>query len=208
MAALCILLFGQTWRFRWIGQEHLADLRTKGQRVIYAFWHGRMLALCFSHRRLRIHIMVSEHRDGEMIAQTIRLLGFIPVRGSTTRGGIKALFQMAHRASAGYDLAITPDGPRGPGFHVQQGVITLAQRTGMPIIPVANSASWKITLSSWDRYVIPLPFSRVAILLGAPIHVPRQLSSNDVEKKMIQVERALSALTRRADDVVDSSPSG
>ena len=161
-----------------------------------------MLALCFSHRRRLIHIMVSEHRDGEMIARTVGLLGFIPVRGSTTRGGLRALFQMADRVSAGYDVAITPDGPRGPRFQVQQGVITLAQRSGMPIVPVANSASFRKTLSSWDRYIIPLPFSRVVILHGEPISVPRQLSPEKMEEKRVQLEDALQALNRQADELM------
>ena len=203
-AALFILLLGYSWRIRWIGLEHDRDARKNGDNVIYAFWHGRMLALCFSHRRRLAHIMVSEHRDGEMIARTVDLLGFVPVRGSTTRGGLRALFQMAERGSAGYDVAITPDGPRGPRYQVQQGVITLAQRTGMPIVPVADSASFRKTLSSWDRYIVPLPFSRVVIMHGEPIFVPRQLTDEGMEEKRAQLEVALQALTRQADELMGS----
>ncbi len=207
-SALFILLLGSTWRVQWIGREQLRAARNLGGdgggagNVIYAFWHGRMLALCFSHRRKKIHIMVSEHRDGEMIARTVGRLGFVPVRGSTTRGGLRALFQMADRAGAGYDVGISPDGPRGPRFQVQQGVITLAQRTGMPIVPLTNSASFRRTLSSWDRYIIPLPFSRVVIMLGEPIFVPRRLSGEKIQQKRIEVERALNALTRQADELM------
>ena len=206
-AALCILLLGSTWRIRWFGLEQVRAAQKDGGNVIYAFWHGRMLALCFSHRRRLVHIMISEHRDGEMIARTVELLGFVPVRGSTTRGGLRALFQMADRISAGYDVAITPDGPRGPRFQVQQGVITLAQRTGMPIVPVANSASFGKTLSSWDRYIIPLPFSRVVILHGEPIPVPRQLSAEEMENKRLQLQNALQGLTRQADELMGSDGS-
>jgi hypothetical protein len=205
-AALFILLLGYSWRIRWMGLEHDRAARKNHSNVIYAFWHGRMLALCFSHRRRRVHIMVSEHRDGEMIARTVDLLGFIPVRGSTTRGGLRALFQMAERGSAGYDVAITPDGPRGPRFQVQQGVITLAQRTGMPIVPVTDSASLRKTLSSWDRYIIPLPFSRVVIMHGEPIFVPRQLTAERMEEKRVQLEEALQALTHRADEMMGKDP--
>jgi lysophospholipid acyltransferase (LPLAT)-like uncharacterized protein len=204
LSALFILLLGSTWRIRWFGRERIRAAREDGGNVIYAFWHGRMLILCYSHRRQQIHIMVSEHRDGEMIARTVGLLGFVPVRGSTTRGGLRALFQMADRVTAGYDVAITPDGPRGPRFKIQQGVIILAQRTGMPIVPVANSASFRKTLSSWDRYLIPLPFSRVVVVLGEPIFVPRQLTAEEMEGKRIQVERALTALTRQADELMTS----
>jgi len=198
---------GKTWRLHWAGQEHLRAIRSARENVIYAFWHGRMLALCFSHRRQNIHIMVSEHRDGEIVAQTVNLLGFVPIRGSTTKGGRKALFQIAERARSGYDVAITPDGPRGPRWRVQPGVITLAQRTGMPIIPVANGASLGKTLSSWDRFLIPMPFSRVAIFLGAPISVPRELSETSFEEKRLELERAILALTQRADHLFSRSHS-
>lgn len=201
-AALLIILLGHTWRIRWYGQDRVRAARKDGGNVIYAFWHGRMLALCFSHRRRLAHIMVSEHRDGEMIARTVDLLGFVPIRGSTTRGGLRALFQMADRVSAGHDVAITPDGPRGPRYQVQQGVIILAQRTGMPIVPVANSASFRKTLSSWDRYIIPLPFSRVAILHGEPISVPRQLTPEEMESTRARLENDLQALTRQADELM------
>ena len=190
---------GITWRLRWKGAHHVRAAWAEGKNVIYAFWHGRMMALCFTHRRQHIHIMVSEHRDGEVIAKTVRLLGFVPVRGSTTRGGRRALFQIAERACSGYDAAITPDGPKGPRWRVQPGVITLAQRTGLPIIPVANGASMSKIISSWDRFLIPLPFSKVVILLGAPISVPRKLSQEGLEEKRVELERAILALTREAD---------
>jgi lysophospholipid acyltransferase (LPLAT)-like uncharacterized protein len=199
LGALFIWLVGMTWRFKWVGKEHVQDVWAKGKNVIYAFWHGRLLALSFSHRRQNIHIMISEHRDGEIIAKTVGLLGFVPVRGSTTRGGRRALFQIAERACSGYDAAITPDGPKGPRWQVQLGVITLAQRTGMPIIPVANGASMSKTISSWDRFLIPLPFSKVVILLGAPISVPRKLSPEGIEGKRVELERAIIALTHKAD---------
>jgi lysophospholipid acyltransferase (LPLAT)-like uncharacterized protein len=201
LGALIIWLEGKTWRLRWEGHEHVRVAWAKGENVIYTFWHGHLLALCFSHRRQKIHVMVSEHRDGEIIAQIIQLLGFVPVRGSTTRGGLKALLKIAERASAGYDVAITPDGPKGPRERVQPGVITLAQRTGMPIIPLASAASFRKNLSSWDRFLIPLPFSRVAILEGSPIYVPRDLSERDVEEKRKEVEQTILALTREAGEL-------
>ena len=199
LGALIILFMGMTWRLRWKGTDHVRSIWVAGKNVIYAFWHGRMMALCFTHRRQHIHIMVSEHRDGEIIAKIVRLLGFVPVRGSTTRGGRKALFQIAEQACSGYDAAITPDGPKGPRWRVQPGVITLAQRTGMPIIPVTNGASMSKTISSWDRFLIPLPFSKVVILLGAPISVPRKLSPEGLEEKRAELEQAIQALTREAD---------
>ncbi len=199
LGALFILLVGITWRLQIFGDENIHRVRARGKNVIYAFWHGRMLALCYSHRRQNIHIMVSEHRDGEIIARIVRLLGFVTVRGSTTRGGQKALFQIAGRIGMGKDVAITPDGPKGPRWRVQPGVIALAQRTGMPIIPAANGVSFGKTLLSWDRFVIPMPFSRVAVLLGSPICVPRKICAEDVEAKRVELEMALQELTHKAD---------
>ena len=102
------------------GFERLVKNR---ENFIYAFWHGRMLILCFSHRWQKIHVLISQHRDGELIARIIALLGFGSVRGSSTRGGTKAIFQMADKNLGGYDVAVTPDGPRGPRYEVQPGVI-------------------------------------------------------------------------------------
>jgi len=199
LGAIFILLLGKTWRLRMLGWESVHQVWNQGGNVMYAFWHGRMLTLCFSHRKQNIHIMVSEHRDGEMIAQTVSRLGFVPVRCSTTRGGLRALFRISERASSGYDVAITPDGPKGPCCAIQPGVMSLAQRTEMPIIPVTNAASFKKRLSSWDSYLIPLPFSRVVVMMGAPIYISRSLSGDELEKKRLEVEQALNDLTRRAD---------
>lgn len=201
LGALFILLVGITWRLQIFGDENVQGVWARGKNVIYAFWHGRMLALCYSHRRQNIHIMVSEHRDGEIIARIVRLLGFVPVRGSTTRGGLKALFQIAGRIGTGKDVAITPDGPKGPRWRVQPGVIALAQRTGMPIIPAANGVSFGKIVLSWDRFVIPMPFSRVAVLLGSPIYVPRKICAEDVEAKRVELEKALQELTHKADNL-------
>ena len=206
LGALFILLLGKTWRLRVIGWENVRQVWDQGGNVIYAFWHGRMLTLCYSHRRQNIHIMVSEHRDGEMIAQTVSRLGFVPVRGSTSRGGLRALFKIAERASSGYDVGITPDGPKGPCCSIQPGVMILAQRTEMPIIPLTNAASFKKNLSSWDSYLIPLPFSRVVVQMGAPIYISRNLSKEDLEKKRLEVERTLNDLTRQADLSFGSPP--
>ena len=199
LGALFILLVGMTWRFQIFGDQNVQGVWARGKNPIYAFWHGRMLAFCYSNRRQNIHIMVSEHRDGEIIARIVRLLGFVPVRGSTTRGGRKALFQIAGRIGTGKDVAITPDGPKGPRWRVQPGVIALAQRTGMPIIPAANGVSFGKTLLSWDRFLIPMPFSKVAVLLGSPISVPRKICGEDFEAKRAQLERALQELTHKAD---------
>lgn len=199
IGALLIFLLGKSLRIKWVGTENLVPVRKKGQRVIYAFWHGRMLILPFSHRWQKIHVLISQHRDGELIARIINIFGFGSVRGSTTRGGTKAIFQMADKNLDGYDVAVTPDGPKGPRYEVQPGVIYIAQRSGMPIIPVTNSAKKRWTLKSWDNFIIPKPFSKATIILGEPIYVDSQSSPREIEEKRGKLEEKLLSLTSEAD---------
>jgi len=195
-----IYLLGRTLRIEWVGMENLNPLREQNKGVVYAFWHGRMLIFTYSHRRRRIHVLISQHRDGEFIARIIHRLGFVSVRGSTTRGGSKALFEMCEKATSGFDVAVTPDGPRGPGFKVHPGVIYIAQRSGMPIFPITNSAENRWILSSWDRFLIPKPFSRAVIMVGKPIYVSAQSTSEELEKKRMELENHLMELTKKADE--------
>lgn len=200
LGALLILLLGKSWRIEWLGIENLTLPRQKNQKVIYAFWHGRMLILSFSHRWQKIHVLISQHRDGEFIARTIEILGFASVRGSTTKGGTKAIFQMANKSLEGYDTAVTPDGPKGPKYVAQSGIIYIAQRNGMPIIPVSNSAEKRWTLSTWDGFIIPKPFSRAVIILGEPLYVNPDSSIEELEMKRKELEEKLACLTSQADN--------
>jgi lysophospholipid acyltransferase (LPLAT)-like uncharacterized protein len=195
-----IFLLGKTLRIRWIGERNLKPIREDRRRVLYAFWHGRMLILSYSHRWQRAHVLISQHRDGELIARIIKRLGFVSVRGSTTRGGTRAIFEMAKMGASGYDVAITPDGPRGPKSKVQPGAIYIAQRSGMPIIPISTSAQRRWTLSSWDGFLIPKPFSEAVIMIGEPIHVPLESTPQQLEEKRKELEESLAELTQKADD--------
>jgi lysophospholipid acyltransferase (LPLAT)-like uncharacterized protein len=159
-----------------------------------------MLISSYSHRWQKIHVLISQHRDGELIARIIERLGFVSVRGSTTRGGTKAIFEMAEKGASGYDVAITPDGPRGPRFKVQLGTIYIAQRSQMPIIPITNAAKSCWTLSSWDGFLIPKPFSKVVILIGEPIYVPLESTPQELEEKREELEKRLVDLTQKADN--------
>jgi lysophospholipid acyltransferase (LPLAT)-like uncharacterized protein len=196
---ISIFLLGKTLRIKWIGEKNLDVIRENGGRVLYAFWHGRMLILSYSHRWQRIHVLISQHRDGELIARIIERLGFVSVRGSTTRGGTKALFEMAKKGASGYDIAITPDGPRGPKFKVQLGAIYIAQRSEVPIIPISNSAKKRWMLPSWDGFLIPKPFSKSVIIVGEPIYVSLQDTPQQLEQKRKELEKSLAELTQRAD---------
>jgi lysophospholipid acyltransferase (LPLAT)-like uncharacterized protein len=195
-----IFWLGKTLRIKWVGEENLDSIRKNQGQVIYAFWHGRMLILSYSHRWQKIHVLISQHRDGELIARIIERLGFVSVRGSTTRGGTKAIFEMAEKGGSGYDVAITPDGPKGPRFRVQPGTIYIAQRSQMPIIPISNSAKNRWTLSSWDGFLIPKPFSKVVIIIGEPIHVPLESAPPELEEKREELEKKLVNLTQKADN--------
>lgn len=156
--------------------------------------------MSYSHRWQKIHVLISQHRDGELIARIIQRLGFVSVRGSTTRGGTKAIFEMANKGTSGYDVAITPDGPKGPKFKVQLGTVYIAQRSGMPIVPITNSAKSRWTLPSWDGFLIPKPFSKAVIIIGEPIYVPPELTPPELEEKRKEAERKLLELTQKADN--------
>lgn len=203
VGSVFIFLLGKTLRINWAGEENLNPLRENQSQVIYAFWHGRMLILSYSHRWQKIHVLISQHRDGELIARIIQRLGFVSVRGSTTRGGTKALFEMAKKGAAGYDVAITPDGPKGPKFKVQMGTIYIAQRSGMPVVPITNSAKSRWTLSSWDGFLIPKPFSRAVIIIGEPIYIPLESTTQELEEKREELEKKLRELTQKADNYFD-----
>jgi lysophospholipid acyltransferase (LPLAT)-like uncharacterized protein len=195
-----IYLLGKTLRIDRVGEDNLASVQKKSKNVIYAFWHGRMLILAFSHRWHRIHILISQHRDGEYIARIIHRLGFVSVRGSTTRGGSKAIFEMCEKIASGYDVGVTPDGPKGPRFEVQPGSIYMAQRSGLPIIPITASAQKLWTLPTWDGFIIPKPFSRTVIMLGEPTYVPSESSAEELEKIRIDLEGKMQELTVKADN--------
>ncbi|MBD3237861.1 MAG: DUF374 domain-containing protein, partial [Candidatus Eisenbacteria bacterium] len=165
-----IRALGRTWRLRVIGAEHEAEARAGGG-FIYTFWHGRLLPLTYLRRGRGIVVLVSLGRDGEYISQVIHRLGFATVRGSSSRGGLRALLEMARRGRAGQALAFTPDGPRGPRGRVQPGVLITAQRAGIPILPMSVSARPGRFLASWDRMLIPGPFARLALVFGPPMRI-------------------------------------
>lgn len=195
-----IWLLGKTLRITWRGLENLEEVRKKGEKVLYALWHGRLLILTFSYSWQKVHVLISQHRDGEFIARTIQRLGFVPVRGSTTKGGVKAIFQMVAKIQDGYDIAITPDGPKGPRYKVQPGVIYIAQRSGLPIMPISSSAQKAWRLKSWDSFLIPKPFSKTVIILGKPIYVPKESTEDDLNSKISDLEKRLLELTEQADN--------
>lgn len=159
----------RTWRIRVRGGEHLRALRDAGQSIIFVCPHGQMLPLLWQHRGEGVAVLISEHRDGEIIARVASNLGFRTVRGSTSRGASRALLGLIHVLEQGLDVAITPDGPRGPLGSFAPGPLVASQRTGRAILMVAASASRAWRLGSWDRFLIPRPFARVTVAYGEPV---------------------------------------
>jgi lysophospholipid acyltransferase (LPLAT)-like uncharacterized protein len=166
-----VRLLGRTWRTRVVNQAAVDRLRREGRPIVFALWHGHMLPLLYQHRGEGVSVLISEHRDGELIARVAESLGFRTVRGSTTRGASRALIGLTRELASGHDIAVTPDGPRGPARSFAPGALIAAQRAHASVIAVGLSAKSAWRLRSWDRFVIPKPFSRLSISYSEPTPV-------------------------------------
>lgn len=200
---LSIRVLAATIRFRLDDRSQLFNGAPR-EKIIFAIWHNRLALSAVMYRRYvlkfaperRMAGMVSASRDGGLLAQILEHFGIEPVRGSSSRRGPQALIEMMTWAERGYDLAITPDGPRGPRYVVQEGVISTAQLTGLPIVPVSYHLNWKIHMKSWDRFQIPLPFARCQISVGNTLRVPREATDREREALLGRLEGELQAITR------------
>lgn len=162
---------GHSWRMRVVNGERVELLRKNQSAFIFAIWHGHLLPGLWHHRDEGVTVLISEHRDGEIVARAAESLGYGLIRGSTTRGGGRALISLVRELRAGHEVAITPDGPRGPARKFAPGALVAAQRSDAFILPVAVSANRSWRLKSWDRFMIPKPFARVTIAYGVPTKV-------------------------------------
>lgn len=160
-----------TWRYRVTGDEHLRALRAERRPFVFVLWHHSILPLLYLHRHQDVVMLISRHRDGGYVADLGERWGYRSVRGSTRRGGEVGLLGVVRALQNGAEVAITPDGPRGPAERVQPGALAAAQHAGVPLIPVGAQprAAWR--LKSWDRMQIPKPFARIDVAYGPPIHV-------------------------------------
>lgn len=174
----------------------LRKMEKDDERFILAFWHRHLLLMPYSYRGKGISVLVSQSRDGELIARTVARLGIDSSRGSSSRGGIAGMRTLLRKAGEGWDIAFTPDGPRGPASEVQPGVILAAAATGFPIQPVALAATKAKRLNSWDRFLIPLPFSCVHFVYGEPLTVERR---GDPEAAAAELKRRLDAGEKEAE---------
>ncbi|WP_455377553.1 lysophospholipid acyltransferase family protein [Petrachloros mirabilis] len=204
IGASVIRLLGRSMRIETRGQEHVDRLYREGKRIILAFWHAQQLMIPFGYRGHGSHVLISQHQDGEIIARIIAKFGHRAVRGSSTRGGAAALRELIRIARSGQDVVVTPDGPKGPAQVAKMGVIQLARATGMPIIPLTFGCSKKKHFASWDRFMLPYPFSRGLFLWGEPIMVSRELDDLGLEAKRLELETTLNRMTAAADEAMNS----
>jgi lysophospholipid acyltransferase (LPLAT)-like uncharacterized protein len=192
-----------TFRFQWEDRSGMFAERSRAP-VIFCVWHNRLALSMFIFRKYvrkrqpsrRLAALVSASKDGAFLASILENFGVQPVRGSSSRRGPQALLELTTWVQRGYDLAITPDGPRGPRYIVQEGVMALAQLTGAPIVPVVYRASSKIAFNSWDGFQVPLPFARCRVNFGEAVRVPRAASESEREALRQQLQQSMMAITR------------
>lgn len=179
-----------------MNEEVRGRVRERWGAAIFAIWHSRLLYPAYHFRHRDLQTIISRSRDGEIIAKVVQRWGYHVVRGSTSRGGSEAFRELLRRLEAGRDVVITPDGPRGPREEVQPGIIALSRMTGYPIVPVSYDASRRILLRSWDRFLVPLPFSRIRIVVGEPI--PPDADEESLREKVSDALQAVTEIARRA----------
>ncbi len=201
-----MLLLRWTLRPRYQNGDELFARWARGERVILAFWHDRLLLMPFAeHRRQRVCILVSRHRDGELITRAVRPLGVETARGSSTRGWAGGLKDLLRAYRGGANLAFAPDGPRGPRHVAKSGVVQVARSTGAVIVPIGAAARWARRLGSWDRLLVPLPGSRV-VFVGAPsIAVPADADAATIETLRVTLERELTRVTAAAEAALETA---
>ncbi len=203
LGSLLIKCLFRTLSIKEIPEDYSLNLEEQGKYAIYAFWHAHMLLPCYVGRNRNVKVLISQHRDGEYIAQTVQRLGYGVARGSTTRGGAKALLRMIKKIKEeSISLAITPDGPKGPRFTAQSGAVLLGQKTQYPIIPVMIYLEKYWELPSWDRFCIPEPFSKARIFYGDPIIIPPRLEKLEMEEYRVSLENELIRLENEAEGII------
>ena len=197
---------GRTWTARRYGTDPFVDRREGAtRRYIISLWHDTLLPLAYIHRGEGATVLVSQHGDGELIVRILKRIGFDVARGSTTRGGSAALRQLVRVArDAEGDLAVTPDGPKGPAHVAQSGIGYLSALTGFPVLPLALEADKAWRLRSWDRFQIPKPGARIAVVAGEPITVPRS-DLDDVDPYLRRFEEEMRRAGEQARDYLAES---
>jgi lysophospholipid acyltransferase (LPLAT)-like uncharacterized protein len=205
-AALCwaihlyIRLVYATNRWEVEGEDWPRRLRSERRGFILAFWHGRLLMIPMAWQRLApMHMLISAHRDGRIIADAVTYFGVQSIPGSTRRGGSVALRRMLKRLAEGDCVGITPGGPRGPATIASGGIVNLARLAGVPIVPIVCATSRRKILNSWDRFNLALPFGRGIFVWGEPIEIAPDLDTAGIEQARLLVETRMNELAQEAD---------
>jgi hypothetical protein len=196
---VAIALIGRTIRWQSVGDGTYESILKSGHRAIFTFWHGRIFPSTYYWRNHGIVVMTSQNLDGEGIAQCIQRLGYGVARGSSSRGGFRALAQLARDIRGGKDAGFTVDGPRGPRYVAKQGPILLAFKTGAAVFCIHVSMKHKIQLKSWDGFQIPWPFTQAVMLQAEPIWVPAESNEDGLRKLHARMQETLDALRIRGD---------
>ena len=190
----------RTWRFREVAPDGtVVPPRYRSGRALYALWHRQLLMLTLRHRDEGIAVMVSRSRDGEIAARIAAGLGYLPVRGSSSRGGSSALREMVAAAERGISLALTVDGPRGPAGTCKPGAAVIAARWGGPVVATAAHATRAWVLASWDRFVVPRPGAEIFVAYGEPIEVATDGSAGGASRGQARLGAEIAEATRRCE---------
>jgi lysophospholipid acyltransferase (LPLAT)-like uncharacterized protein len=195
-----ISLIGLTARFEIIGWENHEAIEKNGGLPIYVFWHDRIFLTTYWWRKRRIVVMTSRSFDGEYIARFIQRFGYGAVRGSSTRGGVGAVVEMARLMRGGCTTAFTIDGPKGPRYVAKMGAVLLAKKSGQPILPVTMALEKFWTVKSWDRFQIPKPFTKARVYVAQPIHVPNDADEAQLNAKRDELQATLDDLNHKTDE--------
>jgi hypothetical protein len=210
LIARYIRLVELTSRWTLRGTEPMTEMAARGEPFIAAFWHGRMVLMPGTWRRIgagrTMRMLISMHRDGVTISRVIGHLGVETIAGSTSRGGTEALHALIRTLRAGGPVGITPDGPRGPRMRASPGLATVASRMKVPVFVVSFSSTRRRLFKSWDRFLLPLPFSRVTVVMKGPIDVRQNAATAGLEDMRRRIEDALNEATREADEACGQTP--
>ena len=207
--ALWLRFCFMTSRWEVIGIDVMTTARDAQQPLLFALWHNRIIMMVFLwrmvHKKPRLGVIISTHRDGLLIARAVSWLGIRPIKGSSRRGGSVALLEVVRALQRGESIAITPDGPKGPVFEVKSGILGAAFKAGVPIVPVAYAMSRQIRLKSWDRLVIPRPFSRAVFVVGEPLAITAAANTDAGEALRLELQNRLIVVTEQANRAIGKS---
>jgi lysophospholipid acyltransferase (LPLAT)-like uncharacterized protein len=198
IATPLIHLLGLSLRLKELGRSDWGPRAQPKEATLWAIWHETILMSLWHHRDRDVHALISPSRDGELISMVGKFFGYTSVRGSSSRGGLEAVVEMVSALKAGKSCAITPDGPRGPRRQAKMGVVQIARQAGCLIAPFGFAAEHCWRLRSWDKFIVPKPFSRAVFVYGEPIRVPAE--GGEDEKYLVKMQRELDRVTQEAEN--------